>query len=117
MVEVNIAHLEGHRQHPAILQAFSAKSELALSLVLQDLQLDFDLADFQVFAVNAILIGHSVISVIPTGSGKSLVIYLVALALPKMIGVENTMVVVGKYCKSWLVLHLLLVRHAPIHVA
>ena len=49
----------------------------------------------QVFAVNALLNGFDVIAVIPTGSGKTLVIYLFAMALPKMLAVANTMVVVG----------------------
>ena len=91
-----------------------------MSTVLEELALPFKLADFQeiklhycildnadtvdyegltvqlqVFGVNALLNGFDVISVIPTGSGKTLVIFLFALALPKMLSVANTMVVVG----------------------
>ena len=54
----------------------------------------------QVFSVHSLLNGYDVISIIPTGSGKSLIIYLYALALPKMLGVKNTMVVVGRFPSS-----------------
>ena len=53
------------------------------------------MVQLQVFGVNALLNGFDVISVVPTGSGKTLVIFLFALALPKMLSVANTMVVVG----------------------
>ena len=53
------------------------------------------IVQLQVFGVNALLNGFDVISIIPTGSGKSLIIFLFAMALPRMLGVANTMVVVG----------------------
>ena len=53
------------------------------------------MVQLQVFGVNALLNGFDVISVVPTGAGKTLVIFLFAMSLPKMLGVANTMVVVG----------------------
>ena len=55
-----------------------------------------DLCQLQVFSVHALLNGYDVISINPTGSGKTAIIYIFALALPKMIGIANTMVVVGR---------------------
>merc|ERR1719186_735742 len=76
-------------------QAFSPESEAALKSVLEDLQLPFALSPFQEIAVNALLNGIDILVIVPTGSGKMLVVYLFALALRKYPGLENAVVLVG----------------------
>ena len=53
--------------------AFTPESESALHLVLDQLQLPFDLSPFQIFATNALLNKVDVVGILPTGSGKTLV--------------------------------------------
>ena len=59
------------RQHYP--QAFSPESEYALEAVLVELQLPFALSAFQTFGTNALLNKVDVIGILPTGSGKTLV--------------------------------------------
>ena len=53
--------------------AFSTESEVALEAVLEDLQLPFSLSPFQTFITNALLNKVDVMGILPTGSGKTLV--------------------------------------------
>ena len=50
----------------------------------------------QVFCVNALCNGCDVAAIIPTGSGKTLVIYLFALTLQKLNPGTKAMIIVGK---------------------
>ena len=68
----------------SLYEAFSPESELALAMVLADLQLPFTLSAFQVFATNALLNQVDVVGILPTGSGKTLVFYLYTCALRKL---------------------------------
>jgi superfamily II DNA helicase RecQ len=70
-------------KHPT---AFTPKSETALASVLEDLKLSFSLSSFQELMVNSLLNGLDTICVVPTGSGKTLIIYLYVLSLDKMRG-------------------------------
>ena len=65
-------------------EAFSQESENALAAVLDDLQLPFSLTAFQTFATNAMLNKVDVFGILPTGSGKTLPIYLFSLAMRKL---------------------------------
>jgi len=76
--------------------AFTPESKAALKAVLEDLQLSFTLSPFQEIAVNGLLNGLDVLVIVPTGSGKMLVVYLFALALRKYPGLENAVVIVGQ---------------------
>jgi len=76
-------------------QVFSAQSRLALQSVLDEIQLGFELSAFQEIAVNGLLNGLDLLLIVPTGSGKMLVVYLYALALRKIPGLQNSVVVVG----------------------
>ena len=60
-------------------EAFSPESELALQMVLEDLQLPFQDSPFQKFATNALLNRVDIVGILPTGSGKTLVFYLYSL--------------------------------------
>ena len=76
-------------------QAFTPASEKASSTVLAELSLPFPLSDFQVFSINALLNGQDLLCIMPTGAGKTIVMYIFSLALRKMPGGEGAMVVVG----------------------
>ena len=85
--------------------AFSEMSENTLAAVLQDNHLGFELSDFQVqailastafsnchqeyissqvFAINCLFNGGDLITVQPTGSGKTVIFYLLALCFRKI---------------------------------
>ena len=65
-------------------ESFSKESEEALQAVLDEIKLPFDLAAFQIVAVNSLLNGRDLFCIVPTGSGKMAVSYLFILALRKM---------------------------------
>jgi hypothetical protein len=64
--------------------AFTEESESALDAVLGEIQLPYSISPFQETAVNALLNGLDVVCIVPTGSGKMLIIYLYAMALRKL---------------------------------
>ena len=74
--------------------AFSEESELLLQCVLRETALPFpELSDFQVFCINALLTHHNLLCVTPTGSGKSIIMYMFALCIKKLY--PKGLVVVG----------------------
>ena len=65
-------------------EAFTTESEVALKVVLEDIQLPYQISPFQETAVNGLLNGLDLVCIVPTGSGKMLVIYLFAMAIRKL---------------------------------
>ena len=65
-------------------EAFTTESEAVLKAVLEDIQLPYQISPFQETAVNGLLNGLDLVCIVPTGSGKMLVIYLFAMAIRKL---------------------------------
>ena len=72
---------ELQRKYPV---AFTEESKEALASVLEEIKLKFKLSPFQEAAVNGLLNGMDLMVIVPTGSGKMLIIFLYSLALRKL---------------------------------
>ena len=67
---------------------------VAIQEVLSEVQLPYSLSDFQLLSLHVLGSGKSLLLVSPTGSGKTIVIYLGTLLLRKMLKISEGVAVI-----------------------